>query len=92
MREATGGGRYLGEKGQESHKLRSKSRVTQVVMVSRELVKENRFREGIATLGIATLATLLSRESTSPVEHCKQVAVNLLNVVQYIRRHKRAGS
>ncbi len=59
MREATAGGRYLGEKGQESHKLRSKSRVTQVVMVSRELVRENRFREGIATLGIATLATLM---------------------------------
>jgi hypothetical protein len=61
MREATGGGRYLGEKGQESHKLRSKSHVTQVVMGSRELVIENRFREGIATLGIATLATLVAR-------------------------------
>ena len=59
MREATGGGRYLGEKGQESHKLRSKSHVTQVVMGLRELVKENGFREAIATLPVATFATLL---------------------------------
>jgi hypothetical protein len=50
-----------GKEGQDSHKLRSKSHVTQVVMGSRKLVIENRFREGIATLGIATLATLLER-------------------------------
>ena len=50
-----------GKEGQDSHKLRSKSHVsTQVVMGSRELVIEKRFRKDIATLGIATLATLLS--------------------------------
>jgi hypothetical protein len=49
-----------GEEGQESHKLWSKSHVTQVVMGLRELVIENSFRETIATLAVATLATLPS--------------------------------
>jgi hypothetical protein len=49
-----------GEEGQESHKLWSKSHVTQVVMGLRELVIENSFRETIATLAVATLATLLT--------------------------------